>query len=61
MFSFVVSLTDYRLPQILDRKNMCFKTPKYAKVKLPINFIKNVTLIRWFTFWQSKTNLTVLQ
>ena len=44
--------TDYGLPQILDRKKVCFKPPKYAKVKLLIKFIKNITLMRWFTLWQ---------
>ena len=43
--------TDYGLPQILDRKKVCFKPPKYAKVKLLIKFIKNSTLMRWFIFW----------
>ena len=51
--------TDYGLPQILDRKKVCFKPPKYAKVKLLIKFIKNSTLMKWFTFWQFKTNFTV--
>ena len=51
--------TDYGLPQILDRKKVCFKPPKYAKVKLLIKFIKNSTLMRWFTFWQFKANFTV--
>ena len=44
--------TDYGLPQILDRKKLYFKPPKYAKVKLLIKFIKNITLMRWFTLWQ---------
>ena len=38
--------TDYGLPQFLDRKKVCFKLPKYAKVKLSIKFIKNSTLIK---------------
>ena len=36
-----MSFTDYGLPQILDCSNICFKPPKYAKVKLLIKFIKN--------------------
>ena len=48
--------TDYGLPQILDRKKLCFKPPKYAKVKLLIKFIKNSTLMRWFAFWKIKAN-----
>ena len=51
--------TDYGLPQFLDRKKLCFKAPKYVKVKLLIKFIKNSTLMRWFTFWQFKANFTV--
>ena len=51
--------TDYGLPQIPDRKKVCFKAPKYAKVKLLIKFIKNSTLMRWFTFWQFKAKFTV--
>ena len=51
--------TDYGLPQILDRKKLYFKPPKYAKVKLLIKFIKNSTLMRWFAFWKIKANLTV--
>ena len=51
--------TDYELPQILDRKKACFKPPKCAEVKLLIKFIKNSTLMRWFTFWQFKANFTV--
>ena len=51
--------TGYVLPQILDQKKVCFKAPKYAKVKLLIKFIKNSTLMRWFTFWQFKANFTV--
>ena len=54
-----MSFTDYGLPQILDRKNICFKPPKYAKIKLLIKFIKNGTFIGWFTFWQFKANFTV--
>ena len=50
--------TDYRLPQILDRKKVYFK-PKYEKVKLLIKFINNNALMRWFTFWQFKANFTV--
>ena len=43
--------TDYGLPQILDRKKVCMLKPsKYAKVKLLIKFIKNGTLMMWFTF-----------
>ena len=42
--------TDYGLPQVLDQKDVCFKAPKYAKFKLLIKFIKNSTLMRWFTF-----------
>ena len=51
--------TDYGLPQIPDRKKVCFKAAKYAKVKLLIKFIKNCTLLRWFTFWQFKANFIV--
>ena len=36
--------TDYGLPQILDRQKLCFKPPKYEKVKLLLTFIKNSTL-----------------
>ena len=57
MFSLVMLYTDYELPQILDRKKVCLKPPKYAKVL--IKFIKNSTFMRWFTFWQFKTNFTV--
>ena len=53
--------TDYGLPQILDRKKVCFKLPKYAKVKQLIKFIKDSTPMRWFTFWQFKANFTVGQ
>ena len=28
-----MSFTDYGLPQILGRKNICFRPPKFAKVK----------------------------
>ena len=45
-----MSFTDYRLPQILDSKKVCFKPPKHAKVKLLIKFIKNNTLRGWLTF-----------
>ena len=51
--------TGYVLPQILDQKKVCFKAPKYAKVKLLIKFITNSTLMRWFIFWQFKANFTV--
>ena len=51
--------TDYGLPQVLDRKKLCFKSPKYDKVKLLIAFIKNSTLMRWIMFWQFKANFTV--
>ena len=51
--------TDYGLPQFLDRKKVCFKPPKYEKVKLLITFIKNSTLMRWIMFWQFKANFTV--
>ena len=51
--------TDYGLPQILDLKKVCFKSPKYTKVKLLIKFIKNSTPMRWFTFCQFKANFTV--
>ena len=53
-----MSFIDYGLPQLLDRKNVCFKPPKYAKVKRLIKFIKNSTLIGQFTFWQFKANFT---
>ena len=55
-----MSFTDYGLPQFLDRKNVCFKPPKYTKVKLLIKFIKNSTLFGRFTFWQFKANFTVI-
>ena len=45
--------------KFLIEKKVCFKPPKYAKVKLLIKFIKNSTLMRWFTFWQFKANFTV--
>ena len=48
--------TDYGLSQILDRKKVCLKPSEYAKVKLLIKFIKNSTLMMWFTFWQFKAN-----
>ena len=48
-----MSFTDYRLPQILDSKKVCFKPPKHAKVKL------YSTLIGLFTFQQLKANFTV--
>ena len=51
--------TDYGLPQILDRKKACFRPRKCANVKLLIKFIKNSTLMGWFTFWQLKANFTV--
>ena len=51
--------TDYGLPQVLDRKKLCFKPPKIDKVKLLIAFIKNSTLMRWIMFWQFKANFTV--
>ena len=50
--------TDYGLSQILDRKKVCLKPSEYAKVKLLIKFIKNSTLMLWFTFWQFKANFT---
>ena len=53
-----MSFIDYGLPQLLDRKNVCFKPPKYAKVKRLIKFIKNSTLIGLFIFWQFKANFT---
>ena len=46
--------TDHGLPQILHRKMVCFKPPKYAKVKPLIKFIKNSSLMRWFAFRQCK-------
>ena len=51
--------TDYGLPQILDREEVCFKPPKYEKVKLLITFIKNSRLMRWIMFCQFKANFTV--
>ena len=51
--------TDYGLPQILDREEVCFKPPKYEKVKLLITFIKNSTLMKWIMFSQFKANFTV--
>ena len=54
-----MSYTNYGLPKVLVRKNVCFKPPKYAKVKLLIKFIKNSTPMRWFAFWQFKENFTV--
>ena len=44
--------------KFLTEKKVCFKPPKYAKVKLLIKFIKNSTLMKWFTFWQFKANFT---
>ena len=41
--------TDYGLPQIPDHENVRF-TPKYAKAKLLINFIRNSTHIGRITF-----------
>ena len=51
--------TDYGLPQVLDRKKLCFKPPKYEKFRLLITFIKNSRLMRWIMFWQFKANFTV--
>ena len=45
--------------KFLFKKNTCFKSPKYAKVKVSFNFIKNSTPMRWFTFWNFKANFTV--
>ena len=53
-----MSFPNYGLPPILDRKHLCFKYPKYANAKL-INFIIN-NLSRRLTFWQFKTNFTVI-
>ena len=51
--------TDYGLSQVLDRKKLCFKPPKYEKFRLLITFIKNSRLMRWIMFWQFKANFTV--
>ena len=54
-----MSFTDYGLSQILDCKNICFKPPKYAKIKLLIKFISNCTLIGRFTVWQFQKDFSV--
>ena len=43
--------TDYGLPQIVNQERVCFKPPKYAKVKLLIKFIKNSTLMRSYPYF----------
>ena len=45
--------------KFLIEKKLCFKPPKYEKVKLLITFIKNSRLMKWIMFCQFKANFTV--